>query len=126
LYSLLNLEFSIPTVAVLLTIVGFSLNDSVIISDRIRENLKLMRGASYYDIVNVSINQTLSRTLMTALSTMLPILALLFLGGSVLRDFSLAILVGFIVGTYSSIYVVSALVVWYKTREQSRPAKAKA
>ncbi len=120
MYSLLGLEFSIPTVAVLLTIVGFSINDSVIISDRIRENLKLMRGQSYYQIVNASINQTLSRTLMTSLSTVLPILALLFLGGPVLRDFSLAILVGFVVGTYSSIYVVSALVVWYKSREQER------
>ncbi len=126
MYSLLGLEFSIPTVAVLLTIVGFSINDSVIISDRIRENLKLMRGHSYYEIVNASINQTLSRTVMTSLSTMLPILALLFLGGPVLRDFSLAILVGFIVGTYSSIYVVSALVVWYKTREQQRKSATKA
>ncbi|MCV4939736.1 hypothetical protein OFC17_33660, partial [Escherichia coli] len=70
--------------------------------------------------VDVSINQTLSRTIMTALTTMLPIFALLFLGGPVLRDFSLAILVGFIVGTYSSIYVVSALVVWYKTLEAGR------
>jgi SecD/SecF fusion protein len=122
MYSLLGLEFSIPTVAVLLTIVGFSINDSVIISDRIRENLKLMRGRSYYEIVNASINQTLSRTIMTSLSTMLPILALLFLGGPVLRDFSLAIFVGFIVGTYSSIYVVSALVVWYKTLEQRKGA----
>lgn len=126
MYSLLGLEFSIPTVAVLLTIVGFSINDSVIISDRIRENLKLMRGRTYYEIVNTSINQTLSRTLMTSLSTMLPILALLFLGGPVLRDFSLAILVGFIVGTYSSIYVVSAMVVWYKTREQQRKTATKA
>ncbi len=125
MYSLLGLEFSIPTVAVLLTIVGFSINDSVIISDRIRENLKLMRGQSYYQIVNASINQTLSRTLMTSLSTVLPILALLFLGGPVLRDFSLAILVGFVVGTYSSIYVVSALVVWYKSREQERRIAAK-
>jgi len=125
MYSLLGMEFSIPTVAVLLTIVGFSLNDSVIISDRIRENLKLMRGHSYYDIVNTSINQTLSRTLITALSTMLPLLALLFLGGPVLRDFSLAILVGFFVGTYSSIYVVSAMVVWFKTREQQRKAMPK-
>ncbi|WP_027882513.1 protein translocase subunit SecD [Meiothermus rufus] len=126
MYSLLGLEFSIPTVAVLLTIVGFSINDSVIISDRIRENQKLMRGQSYYQIVNASINQTLSRTLMTSLSTLLPILALLFLGGPVLRDFSLAILVGFVVGTYSSIYVVSALVVWYKSREQERRTAAKA
>jgi SecD/SecF fusion protein len=98
----------------------------VIISDRIRENLKIMRGYSYREIVNTSINQTLSRTLMTAFSTMLPILALLFLGGPVLRDFSLAILVGFIVGTYSSIYVVSALVVWYKTREAKARKLARA
>lgn len=126
-YSLLGLEFTVPTVAALLTIIGFSLNDSVIISDRIRENLKTMRGHSYYEIVDTSINQTLSRTIMTALTTMLPIFALLFLGGPVLRDFSLAILVGFIVGTYSSIYVVSALVVWYKTREAARkqPNRAK-
>ncbi|RIH87265.1 protein-export membrane protein SecD [Calidithermus roseus] len=126
MYSLFGLEFTIPTVAALLTIIGFSLNDSVIISDRIRENLKLMRGVSYYQIVNTSINQTLSRTIMTALTTMLPILALLFLGGPVLRDFSLAITVGFVVGTYSSIYVVSALVVWYKTREAARRKTAKA
>lgn len=126
MYSLLGLEFSVPTIAVLLTIVGFSLNDSVIISDRIRENLKLMRGRSYQEIVNTSINQTLSRTLMTSLATVLPLLSLLFLGGPVLRDFALAILVGFIVGTYSSIYVVSALVVWYKTREQERKTTAKA
>jgi SecD/SecF fusion protein len=126
MYSLLGLEFTIPTVAALLTIIGFSLNDSVIISDRIRENLKLMRGVSYYQIVNASINQTLSRTIMTALTTMLPILALLFLGGPVLRDFSLAITVGFVVGTYSSIYVVSALVVWYKSREAARRKTAKA
>ncbi|WP_051303913.1 protein translocase subunit SecD [Calidithermus chliarophilus] len=126
MYSLFGLEFTIPTVAALLTIIGFSLNDSVIISDRIRENLKLMRGYSYYEIVNTSINQTLSRTIMTALTTMLPILALLFLGGPVLRDFSLAITVGFVVGTYSSIYVVSALVVWYKTREAARRKVAKA
>lgn len=126
MYSLFGLEFTIPTVAALLTIIGFSINDSVIISDRIRENLKLMRGASYYQIVNTSINQTLSRTLMTTLTTMLPILALLFLGGPVLRDFSLAITVGFVVGTYSSIYVVSALVVWYKTREAARRKVAKA
>ncbi|WP_299430075.1 protein translocase subunit SecD [uncultured Meiothermus sp.] len=125
MYSLLGLEFSIPTVAVLLTVVGFSLNDSVIISDRIRENLKLMRGHSYFEIVNASINQTLSRTLMTSLSVLLPVLTLLFLGGPVLFDFALAILVGFVVGTYSSIYVVSALVVWYKTREQQRKTAAK-
>jgi SecD/SecF fusion protein len=126
MYSLFGLEFTIPTVAALLSIIGFSLNDSVIISDRIRENLKLMRGSSYYDIVNTSVNQTLSRTIMTSLSTLLPVLTLLFFGGPVLRDFALAIAVGFVVGTYSSIYVVSALVVWWKTRIQQNQGLAKA
>ncbi|MGQ9753823.1 MAG: protein translocase subunit SecD [Thermaceae bacterium] len=119
MYSLLGLEFSIPTIAALLTIVGYSINDSIVVSDRIRENQKLLRGIPYRELVNRSINQTLSRTVMTSLTTLLPILALLFLGGSVLRDFSLAILVGIFVGTYSSIYIVSALVVFWKMRPKT-------
>lgn len=93
------------------------------VSDRIRENQKLMRGVPYREMVNRSINQTLSRTVMTSLTTLLPIIALLFLGGSVLRDFSLAIFVGIFVGTYSSIYVVSAMVVFWKELRQGRGKK---
>lgn len=126
MYSLFGLEFTIPTVAALLTIIGYSLNDSIIISDRIRENQKVLRGLPYGQMVDISVNQTLSRTVMTSLTTLLPILALLFLGGPVLRDFSLAIVVGITVGTYSSIYVVSALVVWWKTRMATRQAGARA
>ncbi|PZA08994.1 MULTISPECIES: protein translocase subunit SecD [unclassified Meiothermus] len=128
MYSLFRLEFTIPTVAALLTIIGYSLNDSIIISDRIRENLKdpQNRGKSYREIFDLAINQTLSRTVMTTLTTLLPVIALLFLGGSVLRDFSLAITVGIFVGTYSSIYVVSALVVAWKTRQAQRQQPAKA
>lgn len=85
MYSLLGLEFSIPTIAALLTIVGYSINDSIVVSDRIRENQKLLRHLPYAELVNRSINQTLSRTVMTSLTTLLPILALLFLGGSVLQ-----------------------------------------
>ena len=125
-FSLLGLEFTIPIVAALLTIIGYSINDSIILSDRIRENLRVMRGVSYRELVDTAINQTLSRTVMTSFTTLLPLLSLFFIGGPVLRDFSLAILVGIFVGTYSSIYVVSALVVWWKTREQSQRAKAKA
>jgi SecD/SecF fusion protein len=124
MYSLLNLEFSIPTIAALLTVVGYSINDSIVVSDRIRENQKLLRGVPYAELVNRSINQTLSRTLMTSLTTLLPILALLFLGGSVLRDFALAIFVGIFVGTYSSIYVVSALVVFWKNLRQKQARRA--
>ncbi|HEU4742003.1 MAG TPA: protein translocase subunit SecD [Meiothermus sp.] len=128
MYSLFGLEFTIPTVAALLTIIGYSLNDSIIISDRIRENLKdpQNRGKSYVEIFDLAINQTLSRTVMTTLTTLLPVIALLFLGGSVLRDFSLAITVGILVGTYSSIYVVSALVVAWKTRQAQRQKLARA
>ncbi|MFC6591308.1 protein translocase subunit SecD [Deinococcus lacus] len=114
IYALLGLEFNIATVAAILTLIGYSLNDSIIISDRIRENMRLMRGQSYRDIVNTSINQTLSRTIMTSVSTMLPLVALLLLGGPVLRDFSLILLIGIIVGTYSSFYIVSPLVVWWE------------
>lgn len=124
MYSLLGLEFSISTIAALLTIVGYSINDSIVVSDRIRENQKLLRGVPYREMVNRSINQTLSRTVMTSLTTLLPIIALLFLGGSVLRDFSLAIFVGIFVGTYSSIYVVSAMVVFWKELRQRQAKKA--
>ncbi|WP_261664061.1 protein translocase subunit SecD [Deinococcus sp. Marseille-Q6407] len=113
IYALLGLEFNISTVAAILTLIGYSLNDSIIISDRIRENMRSMRGQSYRDIVNTSINQTLSRTVMTSLSTMLPLIALLIWGGPVLRDFSLILVIGILVGTYSSIYIVAPLVVWW-------------
>ncbi|MFK7601824.1 protein translocase subunit SecD [Deinococcus sp. SM5_A1] len=129
LYSLLGLEFGIASVAALLTLIGYSLNDSIIVSDRIRENIREMRGHSFREIVNVSINQTLSRTIMTSVSTMLPLISLLIFGGPVLRDFSLALLVGIIIGTYSSIYIVAPLVVyveeWNKKRHSgAKPAKA--
>lgn len=124
LYALLNLEFNIPTVAAILTLIGYSLNDSIIVSDRIRENLRLMRGKSYRDIVNTSINQTLSRTIMTSISTMLPLASLLIFGGPVLRDFSLILLIGILIGTYSSIYIVAPLVVFYEEWQNKQKGKA--
>lgn len=126
LYALLGLEFSIASVAALLTLIGYSLNDSIIVSDRIRENIKEMRGRPYREIVNMSINQTLSRTIMTSVSTMLPLLSLLIFGGPVLRDFSLVLLVGILVGTYSSIYIVAPLVVYYEERTRRRRDAAQA
>lgn len=129
LYSLLGLEFTIASVAALLTLIGYSLNDSIIVSDRIRENIRELRGKSYREIVNTSINQTLSRTVMTSISTMLPLLSLLIFGGPVLRDFSLVLLIGILVGTYSSIYIVAPLVVYFeearaRRKNGSAPAKA--
>ena len=119
--DLTNAEFSIPVLAGLLFVVGYSLNDSIIIADRIRENLRRVRGYSYTEIIDISVNQTLSRTIMTSGTTLLPVLALFFFGGSVLRDFSSVLLVGIAIGTYSSIFILAPMIVWFKTRQGDRP-----
>lgn len=117
--DLVNAEFGIPVLAAMLFVVGYSLNDSIIIADRIRENLRKIRGTSYKEIVELSVNQTLSRTLMTSMTTLLPVIALLAFGGSVLRDFSLTLLIGIGVGTYSSIFILAPMVVWFKRYQRS-------
>jgi SecD/SecF fusion protein len=114
--NLTNTEFSIPVLAALLFVVGYSLNDSIIIADRIRENLRITRGATYAQIVEAAVNQTLSRTIMTSATTLLPVIALFIFGGSVLRGFSLALLVGIGFGTYSSIFILAPMVVWFRNR----------
>ena len=93
----------------MLTVIGYSLNDTIVIFDRIRENFRKLRKATSIEVINQSINQTLSRTLMTSLLTLVVVLALFFLGGSTLHGFSLALIIGIIVGTYSSIYVAGSL-----------------
>lgn len=119
--SILGKEFTIPILAAVLTILGYSINDSIVIMDRIRENLiSRKKGEEFLQVVNRSLNETLSRTINTALTTALPIIALLLFGGKMLQDFSLAILVGLIAGTYSSIFVVSALWVDWEKRARVR------
>lgn len=120
--SLLQKEFTIPILAAVLTILGYSINDSIVVMDRVRENLVgKKRSENLEEIVNRSINEVLSRTINTTLTTALPVLALYFFGGKMLQDFALAILVGLVVGTYSSIFVVSALWVdWEKRRPRRR------
>lgn len=113
-------EIGVPVLAALLFVVGYSLNDSIIISDRIRENLRKVRDRSYADVVDLSVSQTLSRTLVTSGTTLLPVVALVFFGGSVLRDFSITLLVGIGVGTYSSIFVLAPIIVWFKTLQRRR------
>lgn len=108
--SLMNMEFDLTVVAALLSVVGFSVNDTVIVCDRIRENMRKMRRESLAEIINRSINETLSRTIITTGTAVLVILALFFLGGEVIHAFAFALLVGFSVGTYSSIYVASPFV----------------
>ena len=113
-------EIGVPVLAALLFVVGYSLNDSIIISDRIRENLRKVRDRPYVDVVDLSVSQTISRTLVTSGTTLLPVLALLFFGGSVLRDFSITLLVGIGIGTYSSVFVLAPIIVWFKTLQRKR------
>jgi len=111
--SLTNKAVDLPIIAALLTVVGYSVNDTIIISDRIRENLKKMSRGRLRDIVNKSINQTLSRTCITAGTTLMVVIALFFLGGEVIHDFAFTLLVGICIGTYSSIFIASPLlIVW--------------
>lgn len=118
--SIANVEFDLTTVAALLTIVGFSVNDTVIISDRIRENTRKMRKDTLTHIVNVSINETMSRTIITSGTAVLVTIALFLLGGDVIHSFAFALLVGFVAGTYSSIYIASPIVIWLEGRSQKR------
>ncbi|OOZ77711.1 protein-export membrane protein SecF [Solemya velum gill symbiont] len=110
LFSLLQMEFDLPVLAALLAVIGYSLNDTIVVYDRIRENFRKMRKGSPQQIIDTSLNQTLSRTLVTSLTTMLVLLALFFLGGEIIHGFAFALLVGVIVGTYSSIFLASVAV----------------
>ncbi|RKQ63755.1 protein translocase subunit secF [Thermovibrio guaymasensis] len=109
-------EFSLPVIAALLTVIGYSINDTIVVYDRIRENMKvLLRSRPFEEIVNDSISQTLSRTVITSLTTLFVVLCLYLFGGGVINDFAFVLLVGIIVGTYSSIFIASAIVVdWYR------------
>nr|HID58588.1 protein translocase subunit SecF [Desulfobacterales bacterium] len=120
-FSLTNKEFTLPIVAALLTIIGYSLNDTIIVFDRIRENMRQYRKKSYDLVINRSINETLSRTILTSTTTLIVVVALLLLGGGIIHDFAFALMVGIIVGTYSSIYVASPiLIVWQDRLGSSR------
>ena len=114
IFALLNKEFNLTIVAALLTIVGYSLNDTIIVYDRIRENLRGSRKGDLKDVINRSINQTLSRTLLTSGTTLVVVVFLFLLGGTVIHDFAFALLVGIIVGTYSSIFIASPLLILYE------------
>lgn len=110
-FALFKIEFNLITLAAVLTVIGYSLNDTIVIFDRVRENFRKIRKANPLEIMNMSINQTLSRTIMTSVLTLMVVLALLLMGGSLLHGFALAMMIGIIVGTYSSIYVAGTLAV---------------
>ena len=109
IFALFQVEFNLPTIAAFLTIVGYSLNDTIVIFDRIRENTKLHKKVSPFDTINISVNQSLSRTMNTSFTTFIPVIILFLFGGSVLRGFSLALLIGVLVGTYSSMYIANPI-----------------
>jgi len=123
MFSLLGRELTLTMVGAVLTIAGYSINDTIVVYDRIREGLASGRRGSIEQIMNESINQTLSRTILTSTVTLIPILCLFFFGGAVLRDFSLAIVIGVVVGTYSSIFIASPIVLWW-TRARGGSATA--
>ena len=116
IFSIFQWEISLTVIAALLTLVGFSVNDTIVVFDRIRENRRLHRRDSLYKITNDSINQTLSRTVITSGLVFLSVLAMVLFGGEVLRGFSLALLIGIIFGTYSSVAIASPIMVWWEQR----------
>ena len=122
IFSLFQIPFDLSIIAALLTIVGYSLNDTVVVFDRVRENLRKFKKLSLKDVLNLSINETLSRTVMTSGTTLLALIALLVLGGDVIRGFIFAMTWGIIVGTYSSVFVASTVLLWLDVkRDWSKP-----
>ena len=110
IFSLLGLEFSLPVLAAVLAVIGYSLNDTIVVFDRIRENFRKMRKGTIVEIMNSAVNQTLRRTLLTSLTTLLVVVTLILLGGEIIKGFAVALFIGILVGTYSSVFVASPVV----------------
>jgi len=119
LFSLLGLEINLSIIAAVLTIVGYSMNDTVVIFDRVRENLRKYSDIKIYELTNISINETLSRTLITSITTLLALLSIFFFGGEILKGFSLAMIFGVIFGTYSSIYIANTVLVRLRVSQKT-------
>jgi preprotein translocase subunit SecF len=124
LFSLFQWDFDLTVFAALLAVIGYSLNDTIVVADRIRENFRILRKGDSIEVINVSLNQTLGRTIMTSLTTALVLLALMFLGGELIHNFALGLFIGVIVGTYSSIYVAANILIMMNiSREDLIPAE---
>ena len=124
-FSLFQLEFDLTVLAAVLAVIGYSVNDTVVVLDRIRENFRKRRKGSTMEIMNLSINETLSRTIMTSFVTLLSVIVLYFLGGTVMHGFSIAMIVGIVVGTYSSIYIASATALYLGVNREDLLPRAK-
>ncbi len=118
-FSLFNLEINLSIVAAVLTIVGYSMNDTVVIFDRVRENLKKFADISIFDLTNISINETLSRTIITSVTTLLALFSIYIFGGEILKGFSLAMILGVIFGTYSSIYIANPILILFNVSQKT-------
>ncbi|MBY0431931.1 MAG: protein translocase subunit SecF, partial [Rhodospirillales bacterium] len=123
-FSWTQMEFNLTTVAAILTIAGYSINDTVVEYDRVRENMRKYKSMSLYDLLNLSVNETLSRTILTGGTVLLTVIALYFLGGEVLEGFGFAMIWGVLIGTYSSIYVAMPVLIYFKLRPDSGTGEA--
>ena len=124
IFSFFQFDFDLTVLAAVLAVIGYSLNDTIVVFDRIRENFRIMRKQDPTNIINTSLNQTLSRTMMTSITTLIVVLAMFFLGGELIHGFAIALIIGILVGTYSSIYVASSMVITLKiTAESMMPVK---
>lgn len=124
IFAFFQLDFNLTVLAAVLAVIGYSLNDTIVVFDRIRENFRLMRKKKPVEIINASLNQTLSRTMMTSITTLIVVLAMFFLGGELIHGFSIALIIGILVGTYSSIYVASSMIMTLNiTAESMMPVK---
>lgn len=124
IFSLFQFDFDLTVLAAVLAVIGYSLNDTIVVFDRIRENFRIMRKQEPVNIINASLNQTLSRTMMTSVTTLIVVLSMFFLGGELIHAFSIALIIGILIGTYSSIYVASSMVIALNiTAESMIPVK---
>ena len=116
IFSVLQIEFNLSIIAALLTIIGYSMNDTVVVYDRIRENLRKYKQMNIFDLINQSLNETMSRTLLTSVTTLLALFSLYFLGGEVLKGFTLAMIIGVFIGTYSSVFIASQIILYLNVK----------
>ena len=116
IFSFLQIEFNLSIIAALLTIIGYSMNDTVVVYDRIRENLRKYKQMNIFDLINQSLNETMSRTLLTSVTTLLALFSLYFLGGEVLKGFTLAMIIGVFIGTYSSVFIASQIILYLNVK----------
>ena len=117
-FSVFRLDFDLTVLAAVLAVIGYSLNDTIVVADRIRENFRLLRGVEPVETINISITQTLSRTIITGLTTLFVLFALLLVGGEMIRGFAIALIVGIVIGTYSSVYVAAIVMLYMKVSKE--------